>query len=316
MSIRIKLILAFLFTSLMAINLVAFMAHSLLVRTLRAAHDNSQALGIDGILAAVGNSLLIASLIAAPLSILVGVLLGARLSANLRKLTHAIQSVQEGHAGKPLKIVSKDEIGTLVSAFNAMTSEIAAKRAALYQTHEKLEAQAAKLSELAIRDGLTQLHNRRHFDDQLTLLNSNPKHAAALSIMLGDIDHFKQVNDTFSHATGDAVLREVGRILTDNTRASDLVARYGGEEFVIAFRDTDITQAHQICDKLRQHIAEYDWESIHPGLHITISMGVANQVNQATLEHVVRLADKQLYRAKAQGRNQVCSVPEDTADTQ
>ncbi|GAB4061052.1 diguanylate cyclase [Uliginosibacterium sediminicola] len=299
MSIRMKMILALLFSSLMAINLVAFISHNLVARRLSDELASELSVEVESILTALRESLLLGSLIAALLSVALGLLLGARVSAKLRRLTQAIQNMQKGDFGKPLQLVSRDEVGALVSAFNEMSLEIAQKRDEIQRSHRKLE-------ELAIRDGLTQLHNRRHFDEQLSALGKCPEHAASVSIMIGDIDHFKQVNDRFSHAVGDAVLREVGRILASNTRGSDLVARYGGEEFVIAFRDTDIAQARLICEKLRQRIAEFDWESIQPGLRITMSMGVARQLDEATLEHVVRQADVQLYRAKSQGRNQVC----------
>lgn len=269
-----------------------------------------------GYMSAMRESLMIGLGAAALLALGLGVLLGNYLSSNLQKLTQAIRHLQQGELGRQIDINSKDEVGELAQAFNHMSEELArshdelrASHAELRESHEKIAEQAEILRDLALRDSLTRLHNRRHFDEQACRLFKRAlQQERPLTVMMGDIDHFKNINDTFSHAVGDSVLRRVGELLRKHTRTGDLVARYGGEEFVIAFVDTSLEQAHQLCDKLRTQIASEDWADIHPQLKVTMSIGVAQMQREETIDQVVQLADVQLYRAKSGGRNQVCKA--------
>jgi diguanylate cyclase (GGDEF)-like protein len=262
-----------------------------------------------GYIRAMRESLMIGLGTAALLALGLGILLGNYLSSNLQRLTKAIRHLQTGALGKQIEIKSKDEVGELAQAFNHMSEELARSHAELKASNKKIAEQADILRELSLRDALTHLHNRRHFDEQAGKLFIHAKRSARpLTIMMGDIDHFKQINDKFSHAIGDKVLRTVGEILRAQTRTTDLVARYGGEEFVIAFVDTPLEHAHQLCDKLRAHIAAHDWSEIHPQLTVTISIGVAQLERDHNLDQVMQNADEQLYRAKASGRNQVCKA--------
>ncbi|MBI3512993.1 MAG: GGDEF domain-containing protein, partial [Proteobacteria bacterium] len=125
------------------------------------------------------------------------------------------------------------------------------------------------------------------------------------AVMIGDIDFFKRINDRFSHATGDEVLRHVGRILAEHTRASDVVARYGGEEFVIAFPETEIDEAAAFCERLRQIIEAHPWRDIQPELAVTMSMGLNGDLALGSVEKMLAAADALLYQAKQAGRNRV-----------
>lgn len=269
-----------------------------------------------GYISAMRESLMIGLGAAALLALGLGLLLGNYLSSNLQKLTQAIRHLQQGELGRQIEINSKDEVGQLAQAFNHMSEELArshdelrASHAELRESHEKIAEQAEILRDLALRDSLTRLHNRRHFDEQACrLFRRAQQQERPLTVMMGDIDHFKQINDKFSHAVGDSVLRRVGELLRKHTRTGDLVARYGGEEFVIAFVDTSLEQAHQLCDKLRTQIASEDWSDIDPQLKVTMSIGVAQLQREETIDQVVQLADVQLYRAKSGGRNQVCKA--------
>jgi len=130
-----------------------------------------------------------------------------------------------------------------------------------------------------------------------------------LSVMIGDIDFFKKINDRFSHATGDAVLRQVGAILREHTRGSDVVARYGGEEFVIAFPETELDEAAAFCERLRQKIESHPWRDIHADLAVTMSMGLNGDVGLGSVEKMLAAADALLYQAKHAGRNRVLHRP-------
>jgi diguanylate cyclase (GGDEF)-like protein len=173
---------------------------------------------------------------------------------------------------------------------------------------EQLRQQAAELERQTREDGLTGVYNRRHLD---TLLDAEWERAVrfgrALAVAMIDIDHFKQVNDRFSHAAGDEVLRTVARILRDDTRGVDAVARYGGEEFCLVLVETGPEEAARLCDRLRARVEAYDWSAVRPGLAVTISVGVAGSREADAPDALLAAADVRLYAAKHQGRNRVCA---------
>jgi diguanylate cyclase (GGDEF)-like protein len=121
--------------------------------------------------------------------------------------------------------------------------------------------------------------------------------------LIGDIYFFKTINDRFSHAIGDKVLRAIAGVIAGNIRDADLAIRYGGEEFVIAFSSTPLPEAAKACDKLRHAIAHYPWQNIHPELKVTISMGLSAETDLNDHEQMIAAADKKLYEAKRDGKN-------------
>jgi len=256
---------------------------------------------------ALYNSLLWGIAAAAGLATLLGVLLSRGLSRSLSGLTRAVKRMQKGELRQEVAVQGKDEVAALATAFNAMSVELAQSHEELKTSHATILEQAEQLRELSIRDALTQLYNRRHFDEQAnTLFNQAVRHKRPLALVICDIDHFKKINDTYSHATGDTVLRHVGSILRKHMRLSDLVARYGGEEFVMAFPETAGPQAAALCDKLRIVIEAFPWHEVHPGLKVTMSMGVYADIAAGSAETMLQKADALLYRAKESGRNRVC----------
>ncbi|WP_229262297.1 GGDEF domain-containing protein [Duganella guangzhouensis] len=244
---------------------------------------------------------------AALLAVVLGVLLSRSLGRTLSHLTGAVRAMHGGSLLQRVPVEGKDEVAELAVAFNAMSEQLARTHEELQESHQTILVQAEQMRELSVRDALTKLHNRRHFDEQAnTLFSHAVRHKRPLAMVIGDIDHFKRINDTFSHATGDVVLRQVGEILRSHMRLSDLVARYGGEEFVIAFPETELPQAAALCDKLRNLIESFPWHQVHPELKVTMSMGVYADVAAGTAEAMLQKADALLYRAKETGRNRVC----------
>jgi len=124
-----------------------------------------------------------------------------------------------------------------------------------------------------------------------------------LSVMICDLDDFKRINDTFSHAVGDQVLRAVAALLRQNVRQSDVVARFGGEEFVVLFPATTLEQAAAAGEKLRALVREWPWHTMAEGLAVTISAGVAGAEAQPTPEKLLSAADARLYEAKRRGKD-------------
>lgn len=171
---------------------------------------------------------------------------------------------------------------------------------------EELEQKTAELERQATHDKLTGLLNRRFADDYLQReIDSSHRHNRDFTIALADIDHFKQINDTHSHAVGDAVLCRVAEILSNRCRKTDVVARYGGEEFLLCFPDTNAAFAEQICSQIRSAIEQEDWSAIGRNIRITISFGIAEIGNDSRRTSILSAADTRLYKAKNKGRNLV-----------
>jgi two-component system, cell cycle response regulator len=263
-----------------------------------------------GYLAAMREALIYGVAAAMLLTLILGVLFGNQLSAALRKLTAAAQAMADGKLQQFIEIEAKDEVGILAQTFNHMSEQLVKNHQELKASYTQIHKQAQELRELSQRDALTHLHNRRYFDEQSDLLHQQAaKYKRPFSVMIGDIDHFKKINDTFSHAIGDEVLIQIGQILNSKVRASDLVARYGGEEFVIAFPDTYIEQAQATCEALRSRIENYPWYQTHPDLKVTMSMGLNDDIKVENIHDMLKAADQLLYQAKNNGRNRVCVTP-------
>ncbi|CCG37622.1 diguanylate cyclase [Xanthomonas citri pv. mangiferaeindicae] len=159
----------------------------------------------------------------------------------------------------------------------------------------------------AHEDALTGLPNRRHFDEALARDISRARRSARpLVLAILDIDHFKRINDPYSHASGDAVLHEVGVLLTAAARASDLPARLGGEEFALLLADTTLDEAQALCLRIRALFhARHNWGSVE-GLQVTFSAGVAALRDEDTGSSLMQRADHALYEAKSAGRDRIC----------
>ena len=259
-------------------------------------------------IAAMRDSLIAGAVFATVLALLLGLGFGSRLRRRLNRLTRAVRAIEHGELQQHVAVTESDEIGELAAAFNLMSDTLAASYKDLQDSRERIRQQAEQLRELSVQDALTNLYNRRYFDAQGALMFERAvRYGRPLSVMLADIDHFKNVNDTFGHAMGDEVLRRIGELLASKVRTSDIVARYGGEEFVIAFPETALTQAAATCEMLRQRIESYPWDTMHPELKVTISMGLSADTDVDNMAAMVENADKLLYRAKQSGRNRVCT---------
>lgn len=170
------------------------------------------------------------------------------------------------------------------------------------------QERANALEEVAIRDPLTSLVNRRGCERHLRAALRGAGALAGTTVAMVDIDHFKIVNDAHGHAAGDAVLVHLARLLREHGRPQDLLGRLGGEEFLIAWSDTGTAQAVEIAERLRQAVAARDWGDVAPGLRVTVSIGVAPLLPRPqarTLGELLSDADQALYRAKREGRNRV-----------
>jgi diguanylate cyclase (GGDEF)-like protein len=160
------------------------------------------------------------------------------------------------------------------------------------------------------RDALTGLYNRRHVDRRLLAeYNSWTRHHDPFAVLLFDIDHFKRINDTYGHPTGDAVLRRIAATVSPQLRNSDILGRYGGEEFIVILPHCDEPGAAVVAEKIRQAIEGDALEVSAGALRVTVSVGgCAATDGLASAAALVAEADQALYDAKHAGRNQVCVV--------
>jgi diguanylate cyclase (GGDEF)-like protein len=166
-----------------------------------------------------------------------------------------------------------------------------------------------KVQELAITDGLTGIYVRRHFLERLNEeMPRARRHKLKLSMLMIDLDHFKQCNDTYGHLVGDIVLKEIAKIMKEHIRQVDLLGRYGGEEFVIALPDTDKNSAAHVSDRIRQSVEKHKFRAYDETITMTISIGVATYPEDGDdVAVLIDRADQALYKAKAEGRNRVVS---------
>jgi diguanylate cyclase (GGDEF)-like protein len=168
------------------------------------------------------------------------------------------------------------------------------------------------LFELTLRDPLTRLYNRRYFDDRVrSEFSFAQRHRTPLALLLVDIDHFKAVNDTFGHVSGDRVLQLVARSISKMMRPEDVLARYGGEEFIIVCRDSSLRNAEILGERVRRSIEAMRLDRLAPALQVSVSIGVAAIDSEhpcASAEALIEAADRAMYEAKSAGRNRVATA--------
>ncbi len=184
-----------------------------------------------------------------------------------------------------------------------LETEIDRRTAELQRSNEALSAAQVELEHMAMTDNLTGLYNRNKMDE---LIDGEYRRAvryeSPFSLILMDVDHFKEVNDTYGHLVGDRVLIDCAAQLRDSLRKSDSVGRWGGEEFLVLAPNTGRDGALALAESMRQKVASYRYREEE---NITVSLGVAEYRSGENIFDTVRRADEALYRAKAGGRNRV-----------
>lgn len=219
----------------------------------------------------------------------------------LRKAAKSVKKMVENT--QPLthiQIYKNDEIGRLITGFNLLIDMVNERNKNLNKTNQALES-------LSQTDGLTEIANRRYFDQTLNYAwRVQIRSQQPLTLLLIDIDHFKQYNDTYGHIAGDECLKNVTKAMQNTIkRPTDFFARYGGEEFVILLQG-DIKEGGIVAEKVRQSISDLQIEHKNSSYNfLTISLGIASiipQVNSDSVE-LIKKADQALYQSKANGRN-------------
>jgi diguanylate cyclase (GGDEF)-like protein len=183
-------------------------------------------------------------------------------------------------------------------------SELKETQNRLAEAHAQLALSNRELARLSSTDPLTGLANRLTLDRVLAdEAARGERHGRVFSVLLGDIDHFKRINDMHGHAVGDAVLRDVAGVLAGSVRETDVVGRFGGEEFLVVCPETDLSGAANLAENLGRKVGKRTYAS---GERLTVSFGVAAWTPGEAPSRLVGRADAALYRAKALGRDRVC----------
>lgn len=236
----------------------------------------------------------------------------------LGELTNLAGRMAGGEQSLRIDLESKDEIGMLGSAFNRMAQAIQKREQDLRELAEGLEKKVAdrteelrdqneKLEKIAIMDSLTQAFTRRYFFDLAEKeIQRAKRYGQLFSVMILDLDHFKDINDSYGHRVGDQVLVSIVRLCQENIRNVDVFARYGGEEFVILMPETDCKVTCTLADRLCALIAETPISLGSLNISVTVSVGVAcwDGEQELNFDQLLSRADIALYRAKDNGRNQ------------
>ncbi|MDN3556253.1 sensor domain-containing diguanylate cyclase [Halomonas maura] len=229
-------------------------------------------------------------------SLLGVVVINRSLVSSMDQLASGSMRFSDGDREHQVEVHIPRELANVADAFNQMMKQI--------------REQEDTLERMAITDGLTGLYNRREFDRLLgEEVRRAERYGKSVSLIIGDIDHFKTFNDSYGHQAGDEAIRSVGQTLSENLREADKACRFGGEEFVIILPECDAEAARQVAERVRNaveaRVFHIDGERT---AQVTISLGVATSAgNSDTLETLLKRADFALYKAKEHGRNRVKS---------
>ena len=196
------------------------------------------------------------------------------------------------------------ENAEVLNKISKLNNELSSITRNLSKKNVKLEKANQKIKELSRKDPLTDLYNRRafmeYFEKQLA---QSQRHSHSLSLIIADIDDFKEINDTYGHSAGDDVLENLGQLLNKETRQEDMAARVGGEEFAILLTKTDINDACKYSERVGQKLKDIEFESIPET--ITLSFGISEAKSEDDLDSLYKRTDKALYKAKEAGKDRI-----------
>lgn len=197
-------------------------------------------------------------------------------------------------------------LSMVLVAFSIIGGHISLLRRNLRISRAELEKSLAIIKEMSIRDDLTGVYNRRHLMELLEHeYHRISRGGAHFSVAMLDIDHFKSVNDTYGHLTGDEVLKAASDVIRKSLRSADFCGRYGGEEFLLVMTQTNINGALLCAERIRSTIEQSRFPSLGPNFKVTVSLGVTEFTGKEDIPTMIARADKALYHAKESGRNRV-----------
>lgn len=196
------------------------------------------------------------------------------------------------------------QLSALAGIVNSLRRNVSKKNEELGRRYVELETALQRISDMAIRDELTGVHNRRYLMDRIAEESHRcTRNGSTFCVGMIDIDLFKRINDTYGHLSGDDVLRNVASAASKTLRETDFFGRFGGEEFVMVLTDTPLDAAFITAERVRKQIEQLVFPDIDDALRVTISIGVAEHDRKVDPAVTLRRADEALYEAKASGRN-------------
>lgn len=202
------------------------------------------------------------------------------------------------------------QIAIIGGFINGLRAKLRHRNQELRVTMKELNDAMEQIQDLANRDALTGVFNRRHLFDFLSKeINRQRRADGPFSVCILDIDHFKQVNDRHGHLAGDEVLKRVAETVMDSMRNIDCFGRYGGEEFLLILPQTPLSGAQIKAERVRRQVEEMHFPDIDDSFQVTVSVGVAEHWPNEEPDNTICRADSALYEAKKQGRNQVILAP-------
>lgn len=200
----------------------------------------------------------------------------------------------------------------LIYSFLTVASLFAFYEFSRQKTYKELHELSQKFERQARQDSLTNLPNRRGMMEHLEYeFNRSRRSRQEMSVLLCDIDNFKQVNDTYGHDFGDKVLMSISDVFHQAMRKQDIVARWGGEEFLFLLPETNAKDAYTLAEKIRQKVSSHVTSMNDRTLSVTVSLGVSPVNDEVNVQQAISLADHFLYQAKAHGRNKTMPEPQD-----
>lgn len=231
--------------------------------------------------------------------------LGRSIVGPLQRLIGAADRISGGDLEVRLSATRDDELGHLTLVFNQMADRLRHGHAEIMAANQAMQQQNQVLETLSITDSLTGLYNRSKLDailsDQLARFKRTQR---AFTLLMMDIDHFKTLNDTYGHITGDEILAAVARILVQSIRSIDYAARYGGDEFIIILVETSSDLALKTAERIRSQVENMRYSSHESTIAVTVSIGIVQcQPDDTTPTAAFARADSALYKAKHAGRN-------------
>jgi diguanylate cyclase (GGDEF)-like protein len=234
-------------------------------------------------------------------------LLGLTLVRPIDRLTGGASKVAAGDLEVDLPVLSRSEVGYLTEVFNDMVARLRQGREELAAINETLRKKNKELHELSITDSLTGLYNRKHLMETLdNEVARSKRHKHDFAVLVVDIDHFKEYNDTYGHLAGDEVLSRLASVFKKSVRSCDYVARYGGEEFILVLPEIGPHDGVQAAERIRKKVVKEKFVGDGESIEVTVSVGVASYPKDGDdPQAIIRHADTALYKAKETGRNRV-----------
>ncbi len=237
----------------------------------------------------------------------------------INRLTEAAKAFAGGKLEARVETNRRDEIGDLTRSFNAMADELARSHVQLVSLNAELENRVLQrtreleeanrqLTEMAVRDSLTGLYNRRHFNNLLTQLFAEAtRYQADLTCMMIDLDNLKRVNDSLGHQTGDRLLQLVAQVIQQTAREADVAVRYGGDEFAVVLPRTSLFDARSFAERLLTKFRLELMAVLPEAIVASLSIGLASREEHQPISamDLVRLADESLYQAKGAGKDRI-----------